>query len=82
MKKKSPMRFVIAGLVILLLAIHQDFWNWENTTLVFGFLPIALFYHACISVAAAATWFLATKVAWPVDDEPMTPATSEKGGEK
>jgi hypothetical protein len=46
-------------------ALHQDVWNWSRTTLYFGFLPVTLAYHMGISVAAAATWYLATKVAWP-----------------
>ena len=62
------MKFVICSLVILLLILHQDNWNWGNDKLVFGFLPFGLFYHACLSVAAAATWYLATVIAWPSTD--------------
>jgi hypothetical protein len=54
-------------MVIALLILHQDNWFWESDRLVFGFMPIALFYHACISLAAGAVWFLATRVAWPRD---------------
>ncbi|MBI81653.1 MAG: hypothetical protein CMJ81_00520 [Planctomycetaceae bacterium] len=59
------MRYLIGILLLLLLVLHQDNWFWEDDTLVFGFIPIGLFYHACISVAASVTWFLATKFAWP-----------------
>ncbi|QDS93693.1 hypothetical protein FF011L_24660 [Roseimaritima multifibrata] len=58
---------VIAVLVLVLLIVHQDNWNWNDGTLVFGFIPIGLFYHACLSLAATATWLLATKIAWPVE---------------
>lgn len=70
---------IIAALVLLLLIAHQDNWFWTDKTLVFGFLPIGLFWHACISIAAAATWWLATCIAWPIDDESSasTPAASE-----
>ncbi|MEM9644302.1 MAG: DUF3311 domain-containing protein [Planctomycetota bacterium] len=68
---KGPL--VIGGLVLLLLILHQDNWLWDNNTLVFGFLPVGLFWHACISVAASATWFLATKIAWPVDEDSQLP---------
>ena len=67
MKNARPGAIVISLLVVLLIILHQDNWNWENRTLVFGFMPLGLFYHACISVAAAITWFLATKFAWPLD---------------
>lgn len=65
------MKYAVWGLVVLLLVLHQDVWFWEDDTLVFGFLPITLLYHACISVGAAATWFMATKFAWPdvLDDD-------------
>ena len=65
---KSTGKWIIVSLVVLLVILHQDNWNWENDTLVFGFIPIGLFYHACISVAASATWWLATKIAWPGDE--------------
>lgn len=58
---------VIATLVVILLIAHQDNWFWNDGRLVFGFIPIGLFYHACISVAASATWYLATRIAWPVE---------------
>ncbi|MEO1615809.1 MAG: DUF3311 domain-containing protein [Planctomycetota bacterium] len=61
--------YIVAGLVILLLILHQDNWFWEDDTLVFGFIPIGLFWHACISIGASLTWALATKIAWPLDEE-------------
>ncbi|TWT75188.1 DUF3311 domain-containing protein [Allorhodopirellula solitaria] len=61
--------WIIAALVILLLILHQDNWFWTDGTLVFGFLPIGLFWHACISIGASLTWFLSTKIAWPIDPE-------------
>lgn len=63
------MKYAIWLFVLLLLIIHQDFWNWDNGTLVFGFMPIGLFYHACISTAASVVWFLACQFAWPAPDD-------------
>ena len=68
---------IIAGLVVLLLILHQDNWFWDDNTLLLGFLPIGLFWHACISIAASLTWFLATKIAWPVDDTVGLPEAGE-----
>ena len=62
------MKWLVWGLVVFLLIVHQDNWFWDDRTLVFGFMPIGLLYHAGISVAAAGTWFLATKLAWPVHE--------------
>ena len=54
-------------LVAVLIALHQDNWLWTNDHLLFGFMPTGLFYHACISVAASALWWWATKYSWPLD---------------
>lgn len=67
--KRSNGTIVIVMLVLLLLILHQDNWFWEDDTLLFGFMPIGLFWHACISLGATLTWALATKIAWPFDDE-------------
>ena len=46
--------------------LHQDFWFWRTAhPLVFGFIPIGLFYHACFCVAASLLMWLLVKFAWP-----------------
>jgi hypothetical protein len=71
--------WIIAALVLLLLILHQDNWFWTDDTLVFGFMPIGLFWHACISIAATLTWALATVIAWPVHEEDLTSGTGTSG---
>ena len=73
---------MIAVLVVILLILHQDNWFWTDSTLVFGFLPIGLFWHICLSLLAALTWYLATKIAWPFDDslESSDDAVGRRGG--
>ena len=73
-------KYFIWGLVALLLILHQDNWLWENPTLVFGFIPIGLVYHAGISIAAAITWYLATIYAWPTNLE-SSDENDSKGGQ-
>lgn len=63
------MKFFIFALVALLIVVHQDEWFWDDPTLVAGFLPVGLFYHACISLAAGLVWFMATLFIWPRDEE-------------
>jgi hypothetical protein len=47
-------------------ALHQDFWFWRTADpLVFGFVPIGLFYQACFCLAAALLMWLLVKFAWP-----------------
>ena len=55
----------LLAVILVLLILHQDNWFWTDSRLVFGFMPIGLFYLACLSLAAGATWFWATKYCWP-----------------
>jgi len=71
------MKKVVWGLVLFLAIIHQDFWFWDDPTLLFGFMPISLAYHAGISIAAAITWYMATIYCWPVDIDEAAPSESE-----
>ena len=69
--------------VALLLILHQDNWFWTDGTLIFGFLPVGLLYHAGISLAAAALWFAAICLIWPegieyVEKQPEGNALSEE----
>ena len=63
------MKILIWVLVAALLIAHQDFWYWTDETLVYGIIPIGLFYHACLSVVAGVFWFLVCSFAWPKDLE-------------
>ena len=61
--------------VIAVYALHQDIWFWRTARpLVFGFLPIGLFYHACFSVAAALLLAALVRFAWPAHLDPDDPA--------
>lgn len=62
------MRTVVWVLILLLALLHQDFWNRNDTSLVFGFLPVGLAYHIGLTFAAAAAWLLVVRFAWPMDD--------------
>ncbi len=90
-RESPPMKFFVWFLVALLVILHQDYWfdavfgllnidgsHWHNSTLVFGFLPHTLVYHAAISIAAGVVWWMATKYCWPRGiDEPTPEADKE-----
>lgn len=58
-------KLLIVALVVLY-ALHQDIWFWRTAhPLVFGFIPIGLFYQAMFSVAASLMMWLLVKYAWP-----------------
>lgn len=66
-----------AGWLVLILglyALHQDVWFWRAARpLVFGFLPVALGYHAAYCVVAALLMWGLTRFAWPshLDEGPQ-----------
>jgi hypothetical protein len=66
-------RWALVCLVALMI-LHQDFWLWGDTSLVWDIVPVGLAYHAGISLAATALWFAVARFAWPVDDEPREEA--------
>lgn len=59
-------RILLIIAVLALYALHHDFWFWRTARpLVFGFVPIGLFYQGCFSVAAALLMWLLVRLAWP-----------------
>ena len=59
-------KILLVFAVVVLYVLHQDFWFWRTVhPLVFGFVPVGLFYHACFSFAAALLMWLLVKFAWP-----------------
>jgi hypothetical protein len=58
-------KLLLVVAVIALYILHQDIWFWRSSYLVFGFIPIGLFYQACFSVAAALLMWLLVTFAWP-----------------
>ena len=59
------MKALFAVLIVIVIALHQDIWFWTDKTLVFGFLPIGLAYHAFYSILAALTMALLVRFLWP-----------------
>ena len=61
--------------VVVLGVVHYDFWYWSDGSLVLGFMPIGLFFHALISVLAGLAWFLVVQHAWPAHVEDWASTT-------
>jgi Protein of unknown function (DUF3311). len=82
------MKPALTVLVIVVLLLHQDVWFWRDRTLVFGFLPIGLAYHAGFSVLAAITMSVLVRFLWPADlededeDDATAAAADAPGGRK
>lgn len=58
-------KILLVVAVVALYILHQDIWFWRSSYLVFGFIPIGLFYQGCFSVAASLLMWLLVTFAWP-----------------
>ena len=76
-------RALLVIIVGVLYVLHQDFWFWRAAhPLVFGFLPVGLFYHACYTVATVLVMILLVRIAWPSElEEGVGDAAGGRGGE-
>lgn len=59
-------RFLLCILVVVLYVLHQDIWFWRTARpLLFGFLPIGIWYHLGFTIAVSLVMWLLIKQAWP-----------------
>ncbi len=71
--KASVTQILLGFAIVVLYLLHQDIWFWRTVhPLVFGFLPVALAYHAAYCIAASGLMWALTKMAWPrhLEEEP------------
>jgi hypothetical protein len=76
-------RAAVWCVLLVLVALHHDFWFWDDPSLVGGWLPVGLVWHLALSAAAVAFWAFAAKAVWPRDLEAATTnaATTAPGSE-
>ena len=65
------MRPVLLTLVVTVFyLLHQDFWFKDQARpLIFGLLPVGLFYHVCYTVAVSFLMWVLIRYAWPANLE-------------
>lgn len=60
------MKWLLLILTLVLIVVHQDFWNWNQVDpRAGGFLPVGLWYHALYCVAASVLLAMFVAFAWP-----------------
>ena len=65
-----------AGLVIVL---RHDYWNWNTPyPLLFGILPVGLWWQGLVSLLAAGLMWLMVRFAWPAELEDEALAAEQK----
>ncbi len=51
-------------LIPILVVLFENFWLWDNDSLILG-LPVNLLYHISFCVVVAAVMLVVVKRAWP-----------------
>ena len=76
-------RWVLAAVAVVLLAAHQDFWLWGERSLVLGFLPAGLAYHAAYTAVVFVLLSAYVLFAWPaeLEDQKVSGTLSSDGSE-
>lgn len=55
-----------SALVLVVYLLHQDVWFWDRATpIVFGVLPIGLFYHVAYTVGVSVMLWCLVRAFWP-----------------
>ena len=66
-------------LVAALYVLHQDVWfGREARPLIFGFLPVGLFYHAAYTLVISLTMMYLVRRHWPSHLEDSAAAEKQK----
>ena len=60
----STKRWAAYGLLAAMYLLHNDWWLWNNSTLVAG-MPAGLAYHVGYMLVTAAVLAFVVRAAWP-----------------
>ena len=71
--RKRPARPRTPGVIALLalvaiavIVLRHDYWNWDTPyPLLFGFLPVGLWWQAMVSILACVMMWMMVRFAWP-----------------
>ena len=63
MSRAAVRRLLLAAL-LLVFVLHNDFWQWDDATPLWG-LPVGLTYHIVYCLVAALLMWLLVRFAWP-----------------
>jgi len=75
-RRRSPIVAALLTFIFLVVIfLRHDFWNWDTPGhLLFGFLPIGLWWQALVTILASIMMWLMVTLAWPSHLEESTPA--------
>ena len=75
LRRRSPIVAALLTFIFLIvLFLRHDYWNWDTPGhLLFGFLPIGLWWQVLVTILASIMMWLMVTLAWPSHLEEPTP---------
>ena len=66
---------VLTLIFLLVLFLRHDYWNWDTPGyLLFGFLPVGLWWQALVTILASIMMWLMVTLAWPTHLKQIPPS--------
>ena len=73
-RKRPAIAAFLTLIFLLVLFLRHDYWNWHTPGyLLFGFLPIGLWWQALVTLLASIMMWLMVTLAWPSHLEETSP---------
>ena len=81
-RRRSGATLVLLAIVALLvLILRHDYWFWDTPDpLLFGVLPVGLWWQGLVSLLAAGMMWLMVRLAWPQELENEALSTDHERG--
>ena len=83
--RSAIVRSLLPALVLVLLILRHDYWWWDDKgPLLFGFLPVGLWWQALVTLLAAGMMWLLVRFAWPghLEEEALAAEGKRTGNEE
>ena len=62
--KKTVIRWSLRLAIIVLYLLHNDFWLWDQPTLMLE-IPVGLLYHIGFCIVTSILMMMLVKYSWP-----------------
>ena len=72
-RTSSLIAALLTFIFLLVLFLRHDYWNWDTPGyLLFGFLPVGLWWQGLVTILASIMMWLMVTLAWPSHLEEQT----------